>query len=399
MIFKRILMFIYGFYRIKIEGMYIQRFINLCASKSIIIHSSKIEKSTILNCKILKDDLEEIKEIADKVGCIVEVQKENGIPFLVNKYKKRKWFAVAVLVIAFFIYFNSLFIWNIEINLDENKNLSKNDIVDFLENNNIKIGNKKDSIIKNELKNQMCLKFENISWIGIEIKGTNLIINIEQNIEKEDVEDDNNEELYIIENNNIISNKSGMITKITIFSGTARKSVGDSVAVGDLLVEGVMEGKYTGQRTVKPDGEIIIQNEVQIKKTKAFKTFEKEKTGNVENKVEIYINNFKINFNKTLLKFQNYDTIRENRKIKLFSNYYIPVTFSFLKNEEWNLVEKIYTREELEIMLADEIEKEFESKYDVLSFEKIDREINYSESEDGLTATAVYKVQEKIRTK
>ena len=277
MIFKRILMFIYGFYRIKIEGMYIQRFINLCASKSIIIHSSKIEKSTILNCKILKDDLEEIKEIADKVGCIVEVQKENGIPFLVNKYKKRKWFAVAVLVIAFFIYFNSLFIWNIEINLDENKNLSKNDIVDFLENNNIKIGNKKESIIKNELKNQMCLKFENISWIGIEIKGTNLIINIEQNIEKEDVEDDNNEELYIIENNNIISNKSGMITKITIFSGTARKSVGDSVAVGDLLVEGVMEGKYTGQRTVKPDGEIIIQNEVQIKKTKAFKTFEKKK--------------------------------------------------------------------------------------------------------------------------
>ena len=83
----------------------------------------------------------------------------------------------------------------------------------------------------------------------------------------------------------------------------------------------------------------------------------------------------------------------------MFSNYYIPVTFSFLKNEEWNLVEKIYTREELEIMLADEIEKEFESKYDVLSFEKIDREINYSESEEGLTATAIYIVQEKIRTK
>ena len=399
MIFKRILMFIYGFYRIKIEGMYIQRFINLCASKSIIIHSSKIEKSTILNCKILKDDLEEIKEIADKVGCIVGVQKENGIPFLVNKYKKRKWFAVAVLVIAFFIYFNSLFIWNIEINLDENKNLSKNDIVDFLEKNNIKIGNKKESIMKNELKNQMCLKFENISWIGIEIKGTNLIINIEQNIEKEDVEDNKIKELYTIENNNIISNKSGMIMKLTIFSGTARKSVGDGVSVGDLLVEGIMEGKYTGQRIVKPDAEIIIQNEVQIKKTKEFKTFEKEKTGNIENKVEIYINNFKINFNKTLLKFENYDTIRENRKIKLFSNYYIPVTFSFLKNEEWNLVEKIYTREELETMLADEIEKEFESKYDVLSFEKIDREINYSESEDGLTATAVYKVQEKIRTK
>ena len=399
MIFKRILMFIYGFYRIKIEGMYIQRFINLCASKSIIIHSSKIEKSTVLNCKILKDDLEEIKEIADKVGCIVEVQRENGIPFLVNKYKKRKWFAVAVLVIAFFIYFNSLFIWNIEINIDENKNLSKNDIIEFLENNNIKIGNKKESIIKNEIKNQMCLKFENISWIGIEIKGTNLIINVEQNIEKEDAEDNKNEELYIIENNNIISNKSGVIAKLTILSGTARKSVGDAVAVGELLVEGIMEGKYTGQRTVKPDAEIIIQNEVQIKKTKEFKTFEKEKTGNIENKVEIYINNFKINFNKTLLKFENYDTIRENRKIKLFSNYYIPVTFSFLKNEEWNLVEKIYTREELEIMLVDEIEKEFKSKYDVLSFEKIDREINYSESEEGLTATAVYKVQEKIRTK
>ena len=36
------------------------------------------------------------------------------------------------------------------------------------------------------------------------------VINIEQNIEKEDVEDNKIKELYTIENNNIISNKSGM---------------------------------------------------------------------------------------------------------------------------------------------------------------------------------------------
>ena len=403
MLFKKFLLYLCGYYEIEIEGLFIQRFMNLAASKKITIISSKIEKSTVLSCRILKKNIEEIKCIAEKAGCLITIKKENGVPYVLNKYKKRKGFAVTTLVIAFFIYLNSLFIWNIDIkvnsnilNNEEENNLSENILV-FLGENDIKIGEFKSKITekKDELINKIRLEFDGISWIGIEVKGTNLIVNIEKSIAKDDSKkNDNNENI-----NNIYADRKGKISKITVLSGTARKNVGDEINIGELLVEGVMEGKYTGEREVKASAEILVENDIIYERELSFETEIKEKTGNIENKVEIYINNFKINFNKRLLNFENYDTIRENRIVKLFSNYYLPIEIVLTKYEEWKLVKKTYTREELEEILFQEIEEKFKEEYGTSSFEKIDIDKQTKEGNGKLVLTVCYKVQEKIGTK
>ena len=200
-------------------------------------------------------------------------------------------------------------------------------------------------------------------------------------------------------NNNIYANKDGKISKITEYSGTARKVVGDEVKEGDLLVEGIMEGKYTGIREVIPNAEILIEKEIKYEKEMNQKIELKEKTGNVVNKVEIYINNFKINLSKTLLNFENYDTIRENKRVKLFSNFYLPINFSFVKFEEWKMVEKVYNINELKDILYSEIDEQFKSEYDISDFEKIEIEEQTNEEDGKLKLTITYKVQEKIGTK
>ena len=43
------------------------------------------------------------------------------------------------------------------------------------------------------------------------------------------------------------------------------------------------------------------------------------RTGNEEKKYKIKFNNFQINLGKKLPKFQKYDTIDEDKKLKLFS--------------------------------------------------------------------------------
>lgn len=399
MLFKKFLLFLFGFYEIEVEGMFIQRFINLAASKKISIVSSKIEKSTVLSCRILRKNKEEIENIGEKSGCLITIKKENGIPYILNKYKKRKGFAVTILVIAFFIYLNSLFIWNIDVSVDfdniEEKEVFVKEIISFLNENEIEVGDFRGVINdkKEEVINKLRLEFDEISWVGMEVKGTNLIVKVEKGIEKEE-----NKQSKVNENN-IYADRNGIISKITVLSGTARKVVGDEIKIGDLLVEGIMEGKYTGIREVVPSAEILVENEIIYEKEMSMECDVKEKTGNIENKVEIYINNFKINFNKSLLNFENYDTIRENRKVKLFSNYYLPIEIVTLKYEEWKSVTKTYTREELEEILLEEIEKDFEEEYDISSFEKIDREKQTNEENGKLYLTVIYKVQEKIGTK
>ena len=412
MLFKKFMLYFLGFYEIEVEGLYIQRFINLAASKKIPIISSKLEKSTVLRCRVFIKDINVLKEISEKTGCLITIKREKGSPVFFRKYKKRKGFAVTVLVIAFFIYLNSLFIWHIELQIDglneneysENKKDNNEEIVvleekimSTLEENEIRRGKTKSEIEnrKEEIINKLGLEFDNINWIGMEIKGTNLIMRIELGIENEKNEED---ELGLV-GNNIYANKSGKISKITVLSGTARKVVGDEIKKGDLLVEGVIEGKYTGIRNVEAKAEIFIENVIKYEIERDLKIEEKEKTGNIENKVEIYINNFKINFHKRLLNFENYDTIRENRIVKLFSNYYLPIEIVLLKNEEWKLVERTYKPEELTEILFSEINERFNKEYDVANFEKIDIEKQTNEENGKLKLTVNYKVQEKIGTK
>lgn len=66
------------------------------------------------------------------------------------------------------------------------------------------------------------------------------------------------------------------------------------------------------------------------------------KSGKEEKRYEICINNFKLNFNKRLSKFENYDTINESKKIKIFSNYYFPLEIRKTTNFELKREEKNY---------------------------------------------------------
>jgi len=58
------------------------------------------------------------------------------------------------------------------------------------------------------------------------------------------------------------------------------------------------------------------------------------------------VNNFKINLYKRLPNFEKYDTIVENKKLKLFSNLYLPV--ELIKKDFIEVKEKEiqYTQEE-----------------------------------------------------
>ena len=388
MLLKILFNYIIGYIRISIEGYYIERFINICRNDKIAIWNLKRDKNVKLELNIGIKDLRKIKKIARQTKCKVKILRKKGLPFIFNRYKKRKIFFVFLLLIVILLSISSNFIWNIQIIEEDNKKLEniQNDISDC----GLTIGKLKAQINTKEIINKIRLKRDDIAWMGIELKGTNAIIKIVKSTSKPEIIDETD---YC----NIVSDKQGVITKINAQNGTIAVKVGDTVNIGTPLINGWMEGKYTGIRYVHAKGEI----EAKVWHTKSkkinYQTTERKETGNIENKYKIKINNFEINLSKRLSKFQIYDTIDAENKFKIFSNFYLPISLIKITNKEIKEEQKKYTIEEAKNIGIQQLQEELDNE--IQDKEKIvNKIINTYEKEDGIEVNVTYEVLESIGT-
>ena len=114
------------------------------------------------------------------------------------------------------------------------------------------------------------------------------------------------------------------------------------------------------------------------------------------NNFRIKFNNFEINFNKRLPKFQKYDKIETNKKLKLFSNFYLPIEFKKVTYKEKKLKYKKYTEEELSTKLQKEIKAKLLEENEIDS-EKIVQEIPVvNTTTDGLKVKLTLVYEEDI---
>mgnify|MGYP002563483536 CR=1 FL=1 len=388
MIIKKIINYIFGYLRIVVEGYYIERFINICRNKNYIMWNIKKNNDVKISLNIEIKDFKEICKIAQKTQCTIKIESKRGFPFLMNKYKKRKIFVAFLLILIFSILFSSNFVWNIEIREEENNKVEN--IMEDVNKAGLKIGESKSSIDVKEIINKVRLNRNDIAWMGIELKGTNAIVKIVKATEKPEIVP---EDEYC----NIVSDKDGIITKISAQNGTANVKVGDTISKGDILINGWMEGKYTGIRYVHAKGDIQAKVWYTGNKKIEYNTTEKQKTGNTETKYGIKFNNFKIIFPKRLSNFKIYDTIETEKKMKLFSDFYLPISVVKEMNEEEKEVKKTYSKEEAKELGIEELEKEMEQKIENKN-QIVNKSINTHENENNIEIYITYEVLENIGT-
>ena len=351
MLIKILLKYILGYVRIIVEGYYIERFINICTTNKILIWNLKREKGIRLFLNVGIKDFYRAVKVAKKLKCKIKIQKKRGVPFLLNRYRKRKIFIISLIMIMLIVGISSNYVWNVEIQVEDNMKLENLEI--DLREAGLIVGTIKSKINSNEIVNKIRLKRNDISWIGINLKGTNAIVKV---VKAKEAPEIINEDEYC----DIVAQKSGTITQIIAQNGTAQVKVGDKVEQGQVLIKGIMEGKYTGVRNVHSLGE--VKAIVQYTKTEQIKLKEEEivKTGNHETKYRINFNNFQINFYKTLSKFKIYDTIENEKKFRIFSNLYLPISVTQIINEELEKFSKEYTVEEATEKATKKIEEEIQ---------------------------------------
>ena len=386
MLIKLILRMFLGYVRIQVEGYYIERFINICTNRKILIWNLKRKKGVQLFLNIGIKDFKKLADISRKTNCKVRIKNKKGLPFLLYRYKKRKIFAIFLLIILIMIFISSRYIWNVDIIVQDNQIIEN--IEEDLQKLGLKQGIKKNKIDKEKIINEIRLHRKDISWIGLDIKGTNVKVKIVKSKEQPE----------IISNKDycdIIAKKAGTISKITAQNGTAVVSVGDTVEAGDILIKGIMEGKYTEARKVHSLG--IVEAEIIYSKTKEV-YFEQEiynKTGKKENKYEISINNKNVKLYKNNSKFDLYCSEINQSKIKISNNFYLPISITKITNFEQTKEVKKYSIEEAIEIATQELTKEFENE--LPNKENIaDKNVKTVQKDNSVIVSLIYKVIEEI---
>ena len=389
MFFRILLRYIIGYINIRIEGYSVEKLINICIKKKIFFWNIKREKSTIIYTNIGVKEFKELVKIAKQTGCKVKILDKKGMPFILNKYKKRKIIIIILLFIIMALLILSQFIWNI--NIEGNENISTQEVAELLESKGIKIGILKNSIDKQKIINEIRLERDDIAWLGIDIQGTNITVEVVETSAKPEIV---NEEDYC----NVISNKDAQIIKISAQNGIPAVKEGDIVTKGDILIQGWIDGKYTGTRYVHATGEIKGKVWYTQKEQIPLKQVVERLTGNEEQKYKIKINNFTINLFKTLSKFEKYDTIEASNKLKIFSNFYLPIELIKVTNKEKLEEEITYGTEKAKQIgvqkASEKIEEELQDDVEILQ-----KYVNTYENKDYIEVEVTYEVLENIGTK
>ena len=382
---NRITQYMSGYVDIVVEGYYIERFINICNSRQIFLWNIRKDNSITLYASIEAKRFKDLKDICKRTKCKVKIKNKKGFPFTVKKYKKRKVFLILLLIIILAIIALSRFIWNIDV--EGNVDISKEEIMQLAEDHGLAIGASKGKIDTKEIINNIRLERDDIAWVGIDIKGTNAIIKIVEADEKPEIV---NEDEYC----NIVADKDAIITKVSAQNGTPLVKEGDVVTKGDIIIAGWLEGKYTGRQYVHSQGEVQARVWYTTTEKIALKETKKIETGNIENKYSVKINNFQINLHKSLPNFQKYDTIEENKKLRLFSNFYLPlelVTYTYKEYEEVVVVHSFEEAKQMGIDKAAETLKE-----NIEGKKVLDKQVQVKAEAEYIEVQVTYEVEENI---
>lgn len=344
--FFKITNYLKGCISILIEGLFPERFINLCTKNKLNLWNIRRKSKTAITADIAINDFKKIRKITKNSRCKVHILKKHGIRFLIYRHRKRK-----ALVIGFALFFATLwfltqFIWIIDIT--GNKKIEDKVILEYAAKAGLRTGMPAMAVDSGSIQNYIMTNMDLISFVAVNRVGTTVNIDIREREEKR-------EHFDKYTPSNIIATESGVIESILVQSGTAAVKKGDVVYRGQLLVSGASDNKYLGIKYSNSDADIKAR--VWHEKTVELPHYIEEKviTGNVKAKRKIKIFDFSINlYIKNKILFEKYDILSYTNYISLGEGKILPIGIETDCYEEYKIKRTKLTEKQTKELLLNE---------------------------------------------
>ncbi len=324
-----------GYVIIRVEGLTLEKFINLAIARDVYLWDIVRIDYTTLEARVSVKGFKELKEVVKRVGCRVNIIEKKGYPFFVHKFKYRKMFGLGFIIALAIIFFLTSFIWSIDI--EGSESVSNGEILTYLKSIGIDTGTKKKTIDTAEVKKQLLTHIDSIVFARVEVKGTKLLIEIKESAAIPDSEDKD----YPC---NIIAMKKAVIEKVIAKNGNSIVERGDIVKTGQVLITGIIDDeRLENPLLVHSEGEVYGKTWYNKIIREAINKTIKEETGNVHSTKEIKIGKKRIHLINGDIPFDNYIE-RENSK-KIIDWKFIKLSVEIIEHKYFEVKTNNFTQD------------------------------------------------------
>ncbi len=333
-----------GVVQIQLTGFSPERFFNLCSLGGIEIWNLAYKEGTYWFCMTLPDFFK-IRAYARKAKVRLRVAGKRGLPFFMEKNRKRKLYGAGLVSFFVLLYTLSLFIW--DITFLGNYYYTDNTLTKFLNEQGIACGILKKRINCDDLEGILRTYFPEITWVSARVSGTRLIVQVKENEVLSSIE--KKEEIPC----DIVADSAGTITYMIVRSGIPMVSVGDNVEQGQILVSGTVpitndSEEVVGVNLVPADGDIRAQSVYSYRESFPMLHRVITDTGKIKKGLMVKAGDFTVRMLLPNKKDTLWRTVTEECQLKLFGDFYLPVWWGKIYSREAVSYERYYTKEEMD---------------------------------------------------
>lgn len=386
---EKILHFLFGCLYYEISGQNVERFLNLCAKNDIVLWDLKPDEKGYC-FYVRKSASSSVQNLAQKTHTFLKNCGGTGLPFFLLEHRKRKAFFFSVSMGLFLIFLLSQFIW--EITVSGSEIYSENDILKYVTSNYYKPGTYKKKIDCNQLEDRLREDYEDIAWVSCSLQGTQLHIEIKETLDRKTKQNSKKP-------CDIVANKDGIITKLSVKSGTPLVSAGDRIKKGTTLISGLIyyysdDFQVTETDKITADGEIYMKTREAYKETIPEDYYEKKIVKTKHYIKSIYLGSYHLNFPKKKKDIHT-NIIEKRYPLKIGSSFYLPAGFYLQTMQSYQSVMKKNSKKQAEMKLKSRLNV-FLKKKENMGIKILHQEICYKKKGNGYTAEGYIIQEEKV---
>lgn len=334
--------FFRGYLYVRLTGYSPERFFNLCGNAGIILWELHREETGYVFCISLRA-FRRLKPMLRKSGTQIRILKRVGLPFLLFRYRKHRFFAIGILAAFLFLMVMSRFVWSVEIS--GNHQYSTQLLTKFLAEEQIGYGVRKREIDCENAEVLLRNHFPDITWVSVRLSGTKLYVAVQERLPAGNA----GEESALVASN-LVTEVAGEVTSVLVRRGTALVQAGDEVEAGTVVVSGIIPIQDDSGETVSydlcaADADVTIHTTLPYEDHFSAKKQVREQIGKTKYGIGVLTEDGQLN----LFWQQKAQTgcIRIYRQICLGRDFYLP--FTLVTERLWQYENNETDRTEAEI--------------------------------------------------